>query len=73
MRAQGRRLRQAREAAGWTLAELAYQLRLQGVTVTPQAISSWERGEHTPRPMLRDAVCRMIGAYPTVVFSEEVQ
>jgi transcriptional regulator with XRE-family HTH domain len=72
-RAQGRRLRQAREAAGLTLAELVHQLRLQDVKISPQAISQWERGETSPRPELRDAVCRMIGADPSVVFTADVE
>jgi transcriptional regulator with XRE-family HTH domain len=70
-RAQGRRLREARKQAGLTLAEIAYQLRQAGIALSPQAISSWERGTTSPRDHHRDAVCRLIGVDPADIFNGE--
>jgi DNA-binding XRE family transcriptional regulator len=71
-RAQGRRLRRARNAADLTLMDVAHQLRDIGVTISPQAISSWERGETSPRVWIRDEVCRIIGVDPHEIFGNEL-
>jgi transcriptional regulator with XRE-family HTH domain len=71
-RAQGRRLRRARNAADLTLTEVAYRLRDAGITISPQAISAWERGESAPRLGIRVEVCRIIGVDPHDIFGNEL-
>lgn len=44
----GRLLRAARQRAGYSLAELAAQLRTTGVRVSGQVLSNWERGVNAP-------------------------
>jgi transcriptional regulator with XRE-family HTH domain len=61
-RAQGRRIRQARNAADLTLMDVRDQLwTVHGISVTPQAISAWERGETTPRPATLAALLGLLG------------
>jgi transcriptional regulator with XRE-family HTH domain len=71
-RAQGRRIRRARNAADLTLVELVRRLAERGVTVTPQAISAWERGETSPRLWTRDILCAVLDVSPHDVFGTEL-
>jgi transcriptional regulator with XRE-family HTH domain len=72
-RAQGRRLREARKTAGLSLVEVVAKLRDdEHITLTPQAVSAWERGETTPRAGTRDAVCRILAVEPTDIFGVEL-
>jgi transcriptional regulator with XRE-family HTH domain len=72
-RTQGRRIRQARNRADITLTELAQRLAAEdGILITPQAISAWERGETSPRPHLRVPLCRIVGVDPHEIFGNEL-
>jgi transcriptional regulator with XRE-family HTH domain len=71
-RAQGRRIRRARNDADLTLVELVRLLAERGVTVTPQAVSSWERGETSPRLWTRDILCAVLDVNPHDVFGVEL-
>jgi transcriptional regulator with XRE-family HTH domain len=72
-RVQGRRIRQARNLADLTLAELSQRLEAEhGIVITPQAISAWERGETSPRLHLRVPLCQIIGVDPTTIFGVEL-
>jgi DNA-binding XRE family transcriptional regulator len=54
-------LRDARLAAGLTQDELVVALSGHGITVTRQAVSSWERGQSTPRLPVRVALIAVLG------------
>ena len=64
----GERLKRAREAKGFTQAELAFIIRgrLPGAGVTANQVSSWERNEHTPRALYRNVLASILGD-PTLV------
>lgn len=45
----GRALRQLRKDRGWSMDQLADQLKARGHKITGAAIGAWERGEYAPR------------------------
>jgi len=58
------RLREFREARGWTqqdvaeqIARLAWLRQRQHVGVNPDMVAKWERGEKRPSPRYRDLLC----------------
>lgn len=53
---------------GWTLDELARRMSQAGYPVTAQAISSWERGETSPRPHHQLGWCQVVGRPHQEVF-----
>lgn len=65
----GRLLRAARERAGYSLAELSSQLRVQcSVSVSPQVLSNWERGVNAPPDRMKvQAVDELLGAGGTLL------
>lgn len=52
----GENLRRLRKTANLTQEELAYKL-----SVTPQAVSSWERGRTEPNMGQTENICRVLG------------
>lgn len=68
---QGRRLKAARVAAEFTQEQVVAALFLQGVSVTRQAVSSWERGQSTPRLPLRGPIAAVLNAAPADLFEVE--
>jgi transcriptional regulator with XRE-family HTH domain len=61
MTAAGRVIREAREALGLTQDDLVAALFLREMSVTRQAVSSWERGRTVPRLPVRVAVFQILG------------
>jgi len=58
---QGAQIRQHRHYRKLTLRQLADRMcEQEGITVTSQAISEWERGGSTPRQHLQVALCRAL-------------
>jgi transcriptional regulator with XRE-family HTH domain len=62
------RLREFREARGWTqqdvaeqIARLAWLRRREHVGVNPDMVAKWERGEKRPSPRYRDLLCLLFG------------
>jgi transcriptional regulator with XRE-family HTH domain len=62
------RLREFREARGWTqqdvadqIARLAWVRRRERVGVNPDMVAKWERGEKRPSPRYRDLLCLLFG------------
>jgi transcriptional regulator with XRE-family HTH domain len=62
------RLREFREARGWTqqdvaeqIARLAWLRRREHVGVNPDMVAKWERGEKRPSPRYRDLLCLLYG------------
>jgi transcriptional regulator with XRE-family HTH domain len=72
---QGARLREVRTSLrGLTLQELAARMNAQeGVTITPQAISMWERGDTSPRPHLQVAVAKALDVLPSSIFGLDAE
>lgn len=56
------------ELCGFTLDVLAEKMDEAGYPVTPQAISSWERGETSPRPHHQIGWCKVTGRRHGEVF-----
>lgn len=58
----GREMRATRVGlCGKTLDELAAEMKDAGYPVTAQAISSWERGDTSPRPHHQVGWCKVTG------------
>ncbi len=57
----GKRLLQARNAIGWTLAELSEHLKDYGLTTTRSSISKWETGGAVPNAYQLIALCKALG------------
>ena len=62
------RLREFREARGWTqqdvaeqIARLAWLRQHEHVGVNPDMVAKWERGEKRPSPRYRDLLCLLFG------------
>jgi transcriptional regulator with XRE-family HTH domain len=62
------RLREFREARGWTqqdvaeqVARLAWLRRREHVGLNPDMVAKWERGEKRPSPRYRDLLCLLFG------------
>ena len=66
---QGAKLRTTRELRGLSQHHVARIMERNGVTITPQAISQWERGETTPRPHMRVAVARALDIAPSTIWN----
>lgn len=60
----GKRIAEARRAAGLTQVQLAAAL-----TVDQQQVSAWERGIASPRSDRRVAVARALGVDPNILFA----
>ena len=68
---QGALLRQIRtEFRRKTVAQVVAAMNaLDGITITQQAVSQWERGETTPRPHLKVAICRVLDVHPSSIWN----
>ena len=53
-----------REGIEASAAELTRLLELEGVDVSPQAVSAWLNGKHRPRPDHLEALAKITGAEP---------
>lgn len=67
----GAEMRVTRNLLGWTLDDLASRLTDGGYPITAQAISSWERGDTSPRPHHQLAWCKVTGRRHQEVFAIE--
>lgn len=45
----------------------------QGITITQQAVSQWERGDTSPRPHLKVAVCRALDVHPSSIWNLDAE
>lgn len=72
---QGAKLREIRtKFRGLSAAEVAERMNeLDGITITQQAISQWERGETTPRPHLQVAVCKVLDVHPSSIWNLDAE
>lgn len=67
---QGQKIREARSTRGLTLRALAESMGTQpGITITPAAISEWERGVSTPRRHLQVALSKALDVPWSFLFS----
>lgn len=62
----GERLRQAREARGWSLSELA-----AGVGYAPEVVAEWESGERSLKPRLLYRLAQVLGMPVARLFDED--
>lgn len=62
----GQRLRQAREARGWSLSELA-----AGVGYPPETVAAWEEGTRTLKPRLLYRLAQVLGMPVARLFDED--
>lgn len=63
----GIRIREARQAAGYTQASLA-----EAIGVDQANVSRWERGAATPRDTRRRQLGELLGVDPSVLFSYDI-
>lgn len=65
------RIRQARDAAGLTQAELAHRLRSNGLPkATERSVRRWETGAHTPHANVVPHIARVLGVAITALYDE---
>ncbi len=62
----GERLRQAREARGWSLSELA-----AGVGYPPEMVAEWESGQRSLKPRLLYRLAQVLGTPVARLFDED--
>lgn len=71
---QGKRIRELRGYRRLTLAALAARMcEQEGVTITPAAISEWERGVSTPRQHHQIALAKALDTTWSSLFSLEAE
>ena len=72
---QGKTLREIRkDFRGLSIQQVVDKMNaLEGVTITPQAISQWERGDCTPRPHLKVAICRALDVTPSSIWNLDAE
>lgn len=46
---------------------------LDGISITQQAVSLWERGETTPRPHMQVAICRVLDVHPSTIWNLDAE
>ena len=72
---QGDMLRQIRkDFRGLSIQQVVDKMNAQeGVTITQQAVSQWERGDTTPRPHLKVAICRALDVSPSSIWNLDAE
>lgn len=71
---QGAQIREIRRFRKFTLRSLAdCMCQQEGITVTSQAISEWERGESTPRQHLQVSLCRALDVPWSTIFGLDAE
>ena len=72
---QGKTLRQIRvDFRQLSMVQVVERMSaLDGITITQQAISQWERGETTPRPHLKVAICKVLDVHPSSIWNLDAE
>lgn len=72
---QGDQLRLIRtKLRGLTIREVAERMNeLPGIQITEQAIGMWERGDTSPRPHFRIAICKVLDTHPSAIWNLDVE